>query len=231
MILAIIQARMSSTRLPGKVLMPIMGKPMLLRQVERVKQSVLINKIVVATSTEESDNPIEKLCQKNGIDCFRGSLNDVLDRFYKAATYYNADIVVRFTGDCPLVCIEDVDKAIGVMVDCPHFVYFGNTTMNNDWPDGLDVEVMTLGCLRSAWEQADDPKDREHVTSYIYKSGMFKCFGSKYCHKIPKVKLSVDTKDDFDRVSDIYKALYEKNSNFGMVDVMNFVKNMQETSS
>jgi len=165
MILAILQARVSSTRLPGKVLKPILGMPMLLRQIERVKQAKLIEQLLVATSDDKSDDPIEQLCRENDIACFRGSLDDVLDRFYQAAKPYQPDHIVRLTGDCPLIDPQLIDE---VVVFCLSGDYdYVSNAFEPTYPDGLDVEVFRFPCLQQAWEEAELPSEREHVTLFI----------------------------------------------------------------
>jgi len=148
MILAILQARTSSSRLPGKVLKPILGKPMLLLQIERVRRARKIDKLVVATSNDPSDDGIEALCKQHGIDCFRGSLNDVLDRFYRAALTYNPEHIVRLTGDCPLIDPELVDSIIDMHLE-GNYDYTSNA-IQMTFPDGLDVEILTIKVLKEA---------------------------------------------------------------------------------
>jgi spore coat polysaccharide biosynthesis protein SpsF len=226
MILAVVQARMSSTRMPGKVLMPIMSKPMLLQQVERIKRSKLVDKVIVATSCGESDRPIIKFCEQNKIDCWRGPLYDVLTRVYGAAIIYNSDIVIRLTGDCPLTCPDVIDKLLEFFIPERKLDYLGNTTVGLGWPDGLDVEIMTFRCLERAWRRAKNSDDREHVTSYIYKSGLFECFGPLFYHKPFETKLSVDTQEDFNRISKIFETLYLKNPEFGLEEIIKYLEGM-----
>ncbi len=223
MILAILQARMSSTRLPEKVLKPILGQPMLMRQLERVQRSQKIDKVIVATSMDKSDDPIAKLCQSLAITCFRGDLNDVLDRYYQAAKLYPADHIVRLTGDCPLSDPTIIDVVIMQHL-AGNYDYTSNT-LEPTYPDGLDVEVIRSSCLEKAWRKALLPSHREHVTPYIYSQPD----EFKLCAVVSKVNLShlrwtVDTQTDFDLVSKIYEALYEKNVKFGMSDILNFLK-------
>ena len=137
--LAIIQARMASTRLPGKMLADIDGQPMLWHVVNRTRRSSLVDRLIVATSVNSGDDPIVQFCARNNIDCFRGSEDDVLDRFYQAAKYYKAKTIVRITGDCPLIDPIIVDKVISLFINSK-----ADYTANNEknpYPDGLDVEV------------------------------------------------------------------------------------------
>src|SRR5215831_8692767 len=167
MILGILQARASSRRLPGKVLKPILGRPMLERQIERVRRSRRMDRLTVATSTDASDDAIAALCQALTVDCFRGSLEDVLDRFYQAARQYAPRAVVRLTGDCPLTDPRVIDELIET--HCREgYDYTANVLPPRQIPDGLDVEVIAMSCLETTWREAKLPSEREHVTPFIY---------------------------------------------------------------
>ncbi|MDO9122321.1 MAG: glycosyltransferase family protein, partial [Anaerolineaceae bacterium] len=170
-IVAIIQARMSSTRLPGKVLLDLGGRSVLSRMVERVRQSKLITRVVVATTIDPSDEPIIQMCQHEKIDFFRGSLPDVLDRYYQAATKYQAEIVVRLTGDCPLIDPQLIDQTIQALIDQQADFSCNRLPppFNRTYPIGLDVEVCTMAALTFAWHVADEKHDREHVLPYLYE--------------------------------------------------------------
>jgi len=223
MILAILQARVSSTRLPGKVLKPIPGMPMLLRQIERVKQAKLIEQLLVATSDDKSDDPIEQLCRENDIACFRGSLDDVLDRFYQAAKPYQPDHIVRLTGDCPLIDPQLIDE---VVVFCLSGDYdYVSNAFEPTYPDGLDVEVFRFPCLQQAWEEAELPSEREHVTLFInqqperYKIGSFK----NDILDLSYLRWTVDEPADFELIKEIYEALYPYNPVFTTKEILNFL--------
>ncbi|HUK99984.1 MAG TPA: glycosyltransferase family protein, partial [Nitrospirota bacterium] len=166
MILSILQARVSSTRLPGKVLKPILGRPMLLLQIERIKRATQIDRLILATSADPSDDPVEKLCLEHNISCYRGSLNDVLDRFYQAAMPLHPDHVVRLTGDCPLADPLVIDQVISFHRQ-GNFDYTSNV-VEPSFPDGLDVEIFRFSCLEEAWKEAALPSQREHVTPFIH---------------------------------------------------------------
>lgn len=197
MILGIIQARMSSARLPGKVLMHINGIPMLLIMIDRAKISKRIDKLIIATSFEKTDDPIESLCNNEGIFCFRGDLNDVLKRFYWASELIKPDHIVRLTGDCPLIEPEIIDATIKTHID-GGFDY----TRNYGFPDGWDTEVITKKALDVAYRDAGSPYEREHVTPYFYnhpelfKLGRYSNNGDDLSY----LKLSVDTEEDFYKV-------------------------------
>jgi spore coat polysaccharide biosynthesis protein SpsF len=194
--LAIIQARISSSRLPGKVLMDIDAKPMLQHVVERARQAKLVDEVMVATTTDPSDDILEQFCHRQAISCFRGSLQDVLDRFYQAAKKSTAQIIVRLTADCPLLDPKLIDLTIEAFLghnvnrnprypslfrvdDTPTaFPFdFAANRLPPPWkrslPIGLDVEVCSFTALESAWQQADKPHQREHVMPYLYDGVMF----------------------------------------------------------
>ena len=191
-ILAIIQARMSSSRLPGKVLLEISGQPMLVRVIERTRRAKMLDGVVVATTIDSSDDAIEELCQQRGYICYRGSMHDVLDRYYQAALSYKADVIVRVTGDCPLMDPVVMDETILTLWGHPdfestsssiqskishpqsaiHFDFAANRLpppWYRTYPIGLDVEVCTFAALERAWKEADQPFQREHVMPYFYE--------------------------------------------------------------
>jgi len=193
MIAGIIQARMSSVRLPGKVLLDFFGVPMLMFMLDRVKESKRLDKIIVATSTDKSDNVIFNLCIKMGIGCFRGSLEDVLDRYYQAAAVLMPKHVVRLTADCPLLSPEIMDRTIERHLDGGF-----DFTWNPGFPDGYDVEVMRLQTLMRVWEEATLPEDREHVTKYIRNNpDKFRIGCYQNIEDLSHIKMSVDTLDDY----------------------------------
>jgi spore coat polysaccharide biosynthesis protein SpsF len=167
-IVAITQARTGSTRLPGKVLLEVQNMPFLEIHLKRVSMAKLIDEVVVATTVKESDDAIADLVLKLGYKLSRGPEDDVLERYYNAATAANADIVVRITSDCPLIDPEIIDAIIEA-----HIKYSKDFTSNiitRTYPDGMDVEVFSMDALTKAWNEAKDKADREHVTYYIWKN-------------------------------------------------------------
>lgn len=222
MILAILQARVSSTRLPGKVLKLILGKPMLSLQLERIKRSKKIEQIVVATSTESSDDVIETLCQDLQITCYRGSLDDVLERFYKAALKYLPEHVVRLTGDCPLIDPQIIDDVIDFYLS-GDFDYVSNS-LEPTFPDGLDVEVFSFSVLEIAWHEAVLPSHREHVTPFIHQQpDKFKIGHYKGQRDLSLFRWTVDEAEDFELVNRIYEELYPRNVSFTTEDILNLL--------
>ena len=221
MILAILQARFSSSRLPGKALKPILGKAMLLHQIERIQHSQMIDKLVVATSTNPSDDNIEKMCLNNNIEVFRGDLDNVLDRFYQCARLYSPKYIVRLTGDCPLTDWKTIDK---VVQHCSEGG-FDYIKTSEKFPDGLDVGIMTALALKIAWKNAKMPSEMEHVTQYIgknpnlFKNGEYDCDQDLSHHR-----WTVDEPEDFIFVNSIYKALYQKNPLFLTNDILDLLQ-------
>lgn len=219
MILAVLQARCSSTRLPGKVLKPILGTPMLLKQVERIKRSKLIDLLLVATSVEPSDDQIAQLCAKHAIDCFRGSLEDVLDRFYQAVERHNPGHVVRITGDCPLIDPEIIDQTIELHLR-GQYDYTSNC-LERTYPHGLDVEVFTAASLEAAWREAALPYEREHVTPYLKEHpALFKIGSLKNSVDLSHLRWTVDYESDYVLVKRIYESLYQANPAFTTADIL-----------
>ena len=168
-VVAFIQARMSSRRLPGKVLAPIMGEPMLARVLSRACRARTLAETWVLTSDDASDDPIEKLCEELGVPCFRGSLDDVLDRFVQAARVADPDIIVRITADCPLVDPKVIDRTVELVMKDPKVVYAATRMPEQrTFPVGIDVEVFRREALERSAEVALDPYQREHVTPWFY---------------------------------------------------------------
>ena len=204
--LAIIQARMGSTRLPGKVLMNVHGKSLLKQLVDRIRPSEMLDEIIIATTENSEDDPIESYCAENNIICVRGSDWDVLDRFYKAANSLDSkpDNIVRICCDNPLQSYKVVDFVIG-QFEKAGTDYFSNSNQEPDYlEDGFDVEVFTYASLESAWKDAKLLSEREHVCPYIKKT--FSC-GWEKANKDYKFKLSVDTQADLDAVRTIFEEL------------------------
>lgn len=223
MILAILQARVSSTRLPGKVLKIILGKPMLSLEIERIRRCRRIEQLLVATSRDTSDNGIESLCKNIQMSCFRGSLDDVLDRFYKAAMLYKPDHIVRLTGDCPLIDPQIIDDVIDFYIN-GNYDYASNT-VEPTFPDGLDVEVFKFLALETAWKEAFLPSHREHVTPFIHQNPKrFKIGHYKSKINLSHLRWTVDEPEDFELVRQIYEAIYPYNSAFTTQDILDLLR-------
>ncbi len=205
-ITAIIQARMGSTRLPGKCMRKINGKTLLEHILERTAPSVTVDQFIVATTTKKQDDFIVQECENYGISCFRGSENDVLDRYYQCAKSAKSDIIVRITSDCPLHHYEVIDFCVNKFLK--EKVDFMSNAFAPKFEDGFDVEVFTFELLEYAWKNAASESDREHVTPFMRKSH-FKKYFEKY-HADYDYKLSVDSIKDFLLVEQIFKKLSAK---------------------
>lgn len=202
-IVGIIQARMSSSRLPGKVLMEVKGKPLLQWQIERLARSSMMDSLVVATTSNPGDSGVCSLSEKLGVTCHRGSENDVLDRMYLAAIKADADIVIRLTGDCPLVDITVCDSLIRFFLDSE--ADYANTSPH--FAEGLDCEVMKISALDKAWKEATLSSEREHVTLYIRNSGLFDCKVLDNDRDDSKYRITVDEEADFKVVRHLFEQL------------------------
>jgi len=224
-VIAIIQARMGSTRLPGKILKEVNGNPLLFYQLERLKGSKLIDEIVIATTTKEQDNEIVTFCEQYGVSYYRGSETDVLSRYFNAAVKFNADTIVRLTSDCPIIDVEVVDKTIQYFLELDHCDYVSNT-LERTYPRGLDTEVFTYIALEKAYKEAFLDRDREHVTPYIYTNqDLFEVGFLKNKIDYSNYRLTVDTEEDFELIKLIINALFKRNPNFTLIDIVTLMEN------
>jgi spore coat polysaccharide biosynthesis protein SpsF len=204
---AIIQARMGSTRLPGKVLMKLNGQPSLAFMVDRLTRARTLDRIIVATSTVPADDAIADLCNTLSIDLFRGSECDVLGRYVGAARAFDADIVVRFTADCPFICPEVADEVIRMFHDVPEVDYATNC-LRRTYPRGLDTEVVRRSTLERIADETDEPADREHVTYFIYRQAKrFRHLSVEDRENHSDLRWTVDTPEDFELVSRMAETL------------------------
>ncbi|MEI7816330.1 MAG: glycosyltransferase family protein [Desulfuromonadales bacterium] len=229
---AIIQARMGSTRLPGKVLKMILDRPMLWHIVNRVRKTESVDEVVVATSDLPADEKVRQFCSENGISCFAGNEADVLDRFYKAAQAKNADTIIRITGDCPFADPLIIGKLIS-QYRTGDYDHIGVATgagalylEKGRFPDGLDAECFSFAALEKAWHEAAHGSDREHVTPYIWRNKEIFRIGSLMCEQgdYSHLRWTVDNDADFVLVSKIYEALYSEEHIFLMDDVLELLK-------
>jgi spore coat polysaccharide biosynthesis protein SpsF len=217
-IVAIVQARMGSTRLPGKVLMELGGSTVLSRVLARLRRSRWIDQIVVATTSSGLDHVIDLECQRIGVCCFRGSEDDVLDRFYQTAQNYHAEAVVRITADCPLTDPGLVDDVIQVFQN-QHADYANNTVLRT-YPRGLDVEVFTYAALSQAWQEASKRYEREHVTPYFYEHPtLFRMTSASGQTDYSRYRWTLDTLEDLRLIRAIY-ARFRNEDDFSWLDVI-----------
>ena len=220
-IVAIIQARMGSTRLPGKTLEKIAGMTMLERVVRRTAASRLISEVTVATTVSPHDDVIYDASSGIGCRCFRGSEQDVLDRYFRAAAELEAEIVVRITSDCPLIDAAVVDRVITAFLDeAPDYA---SNTLERTYPRGLDTEVLSRAALERAWREADQPSQREHVTPFIWQQpSLFRLLSVTDNEDHSRHRWTVDTIDDLQFVRSIYER-WPNREEPGWRDVLHMV--------
>lgn len=220
-IVIILQARMGASRLPGKPLKRVLNRPLLSYQIERLKRVHLADEIVVATTVKEPDVAIAALCEGEHVPYFRGSESDVLDRYYQAAKLFKADIVVRITGDCPLIDPQIIDKVIAYYLDyLPKYDYLSNSLVRT-YPRGLDVEIFSFALLEKAMKEATLVEEREHVTPFFYTHPELFSIGNIQQEKdLSHHRWTVDTPEDLQLITKILLALYPKKSLFTTEDVL-----------
>lgn len=228
-VVCIIQARMGSTRLPGKILFPVKNKPMIAHTINRLKQCRNVDQIVLATSRLPEDRRLIDLAASLGTDSFTGSELDVLDRFYQAGKQYQAQVVVRCTGDCPVIDPEVTDLIIDRHLKNGND-YTSNTVVRT-YPRGLDTEVMNFEVLERAAREAQEPFEREHVTPYIYqRPDIFTVeqVEAESNRRQPWLRLTVDTQEDFDFMTRIFDELYDETPFFSVDDVLTLINRKPE---
>ncbi len=226
-ILIVVQARTGSTRLPGKTLLPILGKTVLYRMMERLKQVKHKVQLVIATSTEKADDAIEAEAEKIGVPFFRGSLTNLLDRHYQAGRFYNADVVIKIPSDCPLIDPRIVDEVIGFYLENKMDYDFVSNLHPASWPDGNDVELMTMACLEKTWSEAKRRMELEHTTPYIwenpdkFKIANLKMKGGKDLSK--SHRFTIDYVEDYGFIKAVFEELYPPNPTFSCDDILNLL--------
>jgi spore coat polysaccharide biosynthesis protein SpsF len=201
---------MSSSRLPGKILMEVGGQPMLAQVVERVRMARSVDEVIVATTTDPSDDPVAEWCARHNVPCERGSLFDVLDRYYQAAKVHHADVVVRITADCPLVDPWLIDQVVQAYYESK--ADFAANRLPPPWkrtyPIGLDVEVCSFAALERAWIEAKGPHQREHVMPYLYDTpGRFHIHVVNAEADYGSLRWTVDTPEDLQAIRELYRLL------------------------
>lgn len=221
---AIVQARIGSTRLPGKVLMDLRGKPVLARVVERLARARTIGRIIIAIPKTAADDKLADLCERSGWLYFRGAEQDVLDRYYQAAKHFGSSWIVRVTSDCPLIDPSIVDEVVGEF--CKHLPdvdYAANIVPPRTFPRGLDTEVMTFSALARAWKEATDPTHREHVTLYLLRHPeKFRLQAVRNRVDRSNLRWTLDTPEDYALIRRIYESF--DHDHFSWEDVLNVLE-------
>lgn len=224
-VLCIVQARMGSSRLAGKVIRPVQGKPLIVHTLDRLKRSKQIDRIILATSNLEQDRVLVKIALQEGVGAYAGSEQDVLDRYYQAALPEKSDIIVRCTGDCPLLDSEVTDQVIAQNLKTGKD-YTSNTLIRS-YPRGLDTEVFSFHALERAAKEARKESEREHVTPYLYtEPGRFlteQVVAEPQRHD-PDLRICVDTAEDMRLVEEIFNRLYGQNPFFGIDPILELIK-------
>lgn len=221
----IIQARMGSTRLPGKVLKKIKGKTVLAHVIERTLQSKEVDEVIIATTVNRRDDAIVEEAILNGVVVFRGSEDDVLERYYGAATASSLDIIVRVTSDCPLIDPFVIDDLVKVYMKGRYNIATNASAdlSKRTYPRGLDVEVFSMKELKLAYVNAEEKYQREHVTPYIYQRSE-STFHHLNNQDYSKYRLTLDTVEDFELISEIYNLLYTGKHDFYFEEIISCLK-------
>ncbi len=223
-IVAIIQARTGSTRLPGKILLPLAGKELLARMLERVAHAAEIDRLIVATTWNQADDEVVKICRREGFPCFRGHETDLLDRHFRAASDWAADAVVKIPSDCPLIDPRVIDRVISLYRENSHRFDYVSNLHPPTYPDGNDVEVMSMSVLETAWREAEKNFEREHTTPFIWdRPERFHIgnvsweVGKDYSKSH---RWTIDYLEDYRFIKAVYEHLYNIRPDFGLHDIL-----------
>lgn len=223
-IIATIEARMTSSRLPGKVLMEAVNKPMLELMIERLRRVPSLDAIAIATTVNAADDPIEDLAKRLSVGCYRGSEEDVLQRVLDTAQFYEADIIVQLTGDCPLIDPEIIEHTIQRYLQSN--VDYAANTLTRTYPIGMDTTVFATDILADVAGRTNDPTDREHVSLFIYRHPelySLENYAAPRALTYPEMRLTLDTPEDLELIRAIFERLYPKNPEFTLNDILVFL--------
>src|SRR3989338_8769059 len=225
MVVAIIQARIGSTRLPGKVLKKVAGRPLLEYMIERAKKAKTLDAIILATTIKKEDAKLSQIAKRQKIDFFQGSEADVLDRYYQAATRAKARTIVRLTGDCPLIDPEIIDRVVSLYMQNQRRYDYVSNVRPPTFPDGMDVEVFSYKTLQKMWKEAGLPSEREHVTAYVGNHPELFRVGNVLAEKdFSHLRLTVDTKEDMRLIEKLVAVLWKKGDSFRLPDIIAALK-------
>lgn len=223
-VVTVIQARTGSTRLPGKIMLPLLDKTILAHMVERVLAAELAGIVVVATTTDPADDVIVEMCHQEGFNCFRGHPTDLLDRHYQAGREYNADAVVKIPSDVVLIDPQVINKVIGVYLDNVGVYDFVSNLHPETYPDGYDVEIMSMAALEAAWREATRDFEREHTTPFIWENpDRFRCHNVTWETGLDysmKYRWVLDYDEDYEFITAVYERLYPQNPRFGLDEIL-----------
>ncbi len=231
-IVTVIQARMSSSRLPQKVNLPLAGKPLLVRMIERVSSSKYCGTVVIATTVDESDDSLVKICEENNFNFYRGHPTDLLDRHFKVSLEYDADAVVKIPSDCPLIDPNVIDQVLKFYTDNSDRYDYVSNLHPATFPDGNDVEVMSLPTLKVAWENATKSFEREHTTPYLWENPDKFRLGNVVWETGLDYSMShrftIDYMEDYLFIKAVYDELYDGNTNFSLNDILELLQRKPE---
>jgi spore coat polysaccharide biosynthesis protein SpsF len=226
-ITVVVQARMSSSRLPGKVMLPILGETLLFRMIERLKRITYPVQMVVATSTDEKDAVIERFCNDKNITFYAGEMNDLLDRHYQVGVLTGADAIIKIPSDCPLIDPKIVDKVIDFYLENHGKYDFISNLHPATYPDGNDVELMTFKALKRAWKEATRPLYREHTTPYFWENtDKFQIANLSWENGLDYSmthRFTIDYEDDYLFIKRVFEELYPINPNFSIGDILKLI--------
>ena len=227
LIVAVLQARLGSTRLPGKVLKDICGHPMLWHQIQRMKLAKSLGKIIVATTDQPEDRAVISVAEEAGVQWFAGSAEDVLDRMYQAVKNSDATEIVRLTGDCPLVDPAVIDQVVTHYME--HRDGLDHVNLAPEWPEGFDAEILSFELLEQIWRKATKRHEREHVTTHVTLSGKFRTYRLPCAQDLSNLRLTVDEPVDFEVVREIYEELYPKfGHDFSLSEILKLFQRQPE---
>jgi spore coat polysaccharide biosynthesis protein SpsF len=227
-IVVVVQARSGSTRLPGKILKHICGKPVLILQLERILAARTPFQLVVATTTDSIDDPIEEICKEHKIICYRGHPTDLLDRHYKAALQFGAEAVVKIPSDCPLIDPAVIDKVLNFYLENQDKYDFVSNLHPATYPDGNDVEIMPFKILEIAFKEAQKDFEREHTTPFIWDQPERFRIGNVVMENGQDLSMThrftIDYIEDYEFIKAVYDELYEKNKLFSLKDILDLLE-------
>ena len=231
-VVIVVQARMSSSRLPGKVMLPVLGKSILFRMIERLRMISRKAQIIIATTDDKNDDIIEQEAWQMNIACYRGSLNNLLDRHYRAGLQLNADLVLKIPSDCPLIDPQIIDKVLRFYFDHAGEYDYVSNLHPATFPDGNDVEILTMDCLERTWKEARRPFELEHTTPYIWEHpGKFR-IGNVTMEKGSDYSMShrftIDYEADYQFIKRVFEELYTANPGFSCRDILNLLDEKPE---
>jgi spore coat polysaccharide biosynthesis protein SpsF len=231
-IVTVIQARTGSSRLPNKIFLPLSNTPLLFRMYERIADSKLKGTIVIATTTDKSDDKVEDICNDYQLNCFRGHPTDLLDRHYQAAKLFNADAVVKIPSDCPLIDPNVIDKVLQFYLDNSDKYDYVSNLHPATYPDGNDVEIMSFEALKNSWENAKLELEREHTTPYLWENpDKFRIGNVEWDSGLDysmSHRFTIDYEKDYNFIKQVYDELYPINNKFTLEDILDLLERKPE---